>query len=170
MPKGEIVGIKLVLPSVTTHSYITNSTELRAMQYLPGNTVSTGLCSVYRAMQCLPGYADSTGFCSGHRVQYRMQWSPSIVQNAVVTEYSTECSGHRVQYRMQCSPSHQSGTVFTEEQCLLSDLPLPSLQWLPSSELLKVVSMNRVFTSTECMTMPGNLVDTVYQRITESVQ
>ena len=30
--------------------------------------------------------------------------------------------------------------------------------------------MNRVFTSTECMTMPGNLVDTEYQRITELVQ
>ena len=30
--------------------------------------------------------------------------------------------------------------------------------------------MNRVFTSTECMTMPGNVVDTVYQKVTELVQ
>ena len=67
-------------------------------------------------------------------------------------------------------PSHQTGTVFTEEQCLPSESPLPSLQWSPSSELLKAVSMNRVFTSTECMTMPGNLVDTEYQKVTELVQ
>ena len=29
--------------------------------------------------------------------------------------------------------------------------------------------MNRVFTSTECMTMPGNAVDTDYQKVTELV-
>ena len=50
MPKGEIVGIKLVLPSVTTLSNISDSTELRAIQCLPGNTVSTGQYSVYRVM------------------------------------------------------------------------------------------------------------------------
>ena len=59
MPKGEIVGIKLVLPSVTT--LITVSTGqysvYRAIQCLPGNTVSTE----FRVMQCLP----SSGF---HRV------------------------------------------------------------------------------------------------------
>ena len=60
MPKGEIVGIKLVLPSVTTLSNISDSTDL------PGNTVSTGQYSVYRAMQCLP----SSGFHSIYRVQY----------------------------------------------------------------------------------------------------
>ena len=68
MPKGEIVGIKLVLPSVKTLSNISDSTELLVMQCLTGYALSTGLCSVYRAMQCLPGYAVSTGFCSGHRV------------------------------------------------------------------------------------------------------
>ena len=93
-------------------------------------------------MQCLPGYAVSAGFCSVHRVQFVLQCSPSTIQD----------------------------TVITEEQCLPSEFPLPSLQWLPSSELLKAVSMNRVFTSTECMTMPGNLVDTVYQKVTELVQ
>ena len=96
MPKGEIVGIKLVLPLVTTLSNITDSTELRVMQCLPGYAVSTGLCSVYRVLQC----------------------SPSTIQNIVFTEYSSEYSVHRVQYRMQYSPSHQSGTVLTEEQCL----------------------------------------------------
>ena len=60
------VGIKLVLPLVTTLSNITDSTELRVMQCLPGYAVSTELCSVYRVMQCLPGYAVSTRFCSGH--------------------------------------------------------------------------------------------------------
>ena len=107
-----------------------------------------------RVPQCLPS----------------LQWSPSTVQNSVVTEYSTEHSVYRVQYSIQYSPSHQTGTVFAEEQCLPSESLLPSLQWSPSSELLKAVSMNRVFTFTECMTMPGNVVDTVYQMITELVQ
>ena len=109
-------------------------------------------------MQCLPGYAVSTGLCSVYRV---LQCSPSTVRSIVFTEYSTGYSVHRVTIQ---------DTVITEEQCLPSEFPLPSLQWLPSSELLKAVSMNRVFTSTECMTMPGNLVDTVYQKVTELVQ
>ena len=109
-------------------------------------------------MQCLPGYEVSTGLCSVYRV---MQYSPSTVQNTVFTEYSTECSVHRVTIQ---------DTMITEEQCLPSEFPSPSLQWLPSSELLKVVSMNRVFTSTECMTMLGNAVDTEYQKVTELVQ
>ena len=103
----------------------------------------------------------STGLCSVQRVQFVKQCSPSIVQNTLFTEYSTECSVHRVTIQDK---------VITEEQCLPSEFPLPSLQWLPSSELLKAVSMNRVFTSTECMTMPGNVVDTEYQKVTELVQ
>ena len=77
------------------------------------------------------------------------------------TEYSIECSIHRVTIQ---------DAVITEEQCRPSEFSSPSLQWLPSSELLKAISMNRVFTSTECMTMPGNLVDTEYQKVTELVQ
>ena len=115
-------------------------------------------------MQCLPGYADSTGFCSIHRVQFVLQYSPSTVCSAVFTEYSSEYIFHRVQFRMQWLPSNNS------EQCQPSEFPLPSLQWLPSSELLKAVSMNRVFTSTESMTMPCNIVDTEYQKVTELVQ
>ena len=97
MPKGEIVGIKLVLPLVTTLSNISDSTELRVMQ-------------------CLPGYAVSTGFCSIHRVQFVLQCSPSIVQNTVFTEYSTECSVHRVTSQEQCLPRNSvyRGTVSTE--------------------------------------------------------
>ena len=80
MPKGEIVGIKLVFPLVTTLSNI---------QCLPGNTVSTEL----RVMQCLPSYAMSTGLCSVYRV---LQCSQSTVRSAVFTEYSSEYSVHRV--------------------------------------------------------------------------
>ena len=54
--------------------------------------------------------------------------------------------------------------MITEEQCQPSEFPSSSLQWLPSSELLKAISMNRVFTFTESMTMPGNAVDTEYQK------
>ena len=68
---------------------------------------------------------------------------------------------------------HRQYTMLTEFSLVSSIhqviLLLPSLQWLPSSELLRVVSMDRVFTSTERMTMPGNEVDTVYQKVTESV-
>ena len=70
----------------------------------------------------------------------------------------------------QYLPSTVQDAVIIEEQCLPSEFPSPSLQWLPSSELLKAISMNRVFTSTECMTMPSNAVDTVYQKVTELVQ
>ena len=97
IPKGEIVGIKLVLPLVTTLSNITDSTELRSK------------CSVYRVMQCLPGYAVFTEYRSEysvHQVQFRIQCSLSTVQNEVSTGLH---SIHRVQYRMQCSPSHHSG-------------------------------------------------------------
>ena len=80
---------------------------------------------------------------------------------AVFTEYNTECSIHRVTIQ---------DAVITEEQCLPSEFLSLSLQWLPSSELLKAVSMNRVFTSTECMTMSGNAVDTEYQKVTELAQ
>ena len=62
MPKGEIVGIKLVLPLVSTLSNITDSTELRVMQCLPGYAVSTGLCSVYRVLQCSPSTVGSPVF------------------------------------------------------------------------------------------------------------
>ena len=114
----KIVGIKLVFPSVTTLSNISDSTELRAIQCLPGNTVSTGQYSVYRAIQCLP----SSGLCSvyraqgstvvteystehsGYRVQHRTQWSPSTTKNTVVTEYSIVYSIHRVTRQEQCSP------------------------------------------------------------------
>ena len=94
---------------------------------------------------------------SVHQVQFRMKYLPGYT---VFTEYSTKCSVHRVTIQ---------DAVITEEQCQPSEFPSPSLQWLPSSELLKAVSMNRVFTSTESMTMPGNAVDTVYQKVTESV-
>ena len=115
MPKGEIVGIKLVLPSVTTLSNISDSTELRAIQCLPGNTVSTGLYSVYRA----PGYAVSTELRVPQCLP-SLQWSPSIVGSSVVTEYSTEHSVYRGTVftestdSIQYSPSQQTGTVFTE--------------------------------------------------------
>ena len=49
-------------------------------------------------------------------------------------------------------------------------LHLPSHQWSPSSELHQVISMDQAFTSTECMTMPYNVVDAEYQKVTESVQ
>ena len=66
---------------------------------------------------------------------------------------------------------YDGNTMFTDFSSMSSVhgaiLPLPSLQWLLSSKLLKVVSMDRVFTSTECMMMPGNAVDTVYQKVTE---
>ena len=55
-------------------------------------------------------------------------------------------------------------------QYLPSDTHLMSHQWLLSLELLHVVSMDRAFTSTECMMMPSNAVDTEYQNVTESVQ
>ena len=142
MPKGEIFGIKLVLPIVTTLSNITDSTRL---------------CSDYRVMQCLPGYAVSTRLCSVYRV---MQCSPSTVKNTVFTKYNTECSVHRVT---------SQDAVITEEQYQPSEFPSPSLQWLLSLELLKAVSMDRAFTSTECMTMPGNAMDAEYQKVTESV-
>ena len=106
--------------------------------------------------------------CSVDRVT---QFSPST---PVFTE---------LQFSTQCLPSYSSAhsvyratiqyTVFTEFSSVSSVhrviLLLPSLQWLSSSELLRVVSMDRVFTSTECMTMPGNAVDTMYQKVTESV-
>ena len=119
MPKGEIVGIKLFLPLVTTLSNIIDSTELRSecsvyrvMQCLPGNAVSTGLCSVYRAMQCLPG-------------------------SAVFTEYSSFCSVHRVQFRIQCSPSTVQNVVFTESPF--------RIQWLPRNSVYRVNFLYRVF-------------------------
>ena len=48
-------------------------------------------------------------------------------------------------------------------------LHLPSHQWLPSSELCHVISMDRAFTSTEWMMMLSNVVDIEYQKVTESV-
>jgi hypothetical protein len=66
MPKGEIVGIKSVLPSVTTLSNITDPTELHSD------------CSVYRVLQWLPStdsdYSSHRAL-SIHRVG---QFSPSI--------------------------------------------------------------------------------------------
>ena len=50
MPKGEIVGIKLVFPLVTTLSYIKDSTELRSYY------------SIYRVMQCLSSIVRSAVF------------------------------------------------------------------------------------------------------------
>ena len=132
-------------------------------------TTLSKLYQVQFRMQCSPSTVQNAVFieysseCSVHRVQFGIQCSPSTVRNVVFTEYSSESSVHRVQFRMQYSPSHQS------EQCLPSEFLLPSLQWLPSSELLKSVSMNRAFTSTECMMMPGNTVDAEYQKVTESV-
>ena len=96
MPKGEIVGIKLVLPSVTTLSNITDST----------NTVSTGQYSVYRAIQCLPSNTVSTKLRS-YVVSTELrvkQCLPSTVQKIVFTEHSTEHSVYRVTRQEQCLP------------------------------------------------------------------
>ena len=127
MPKGEIVGIKSVLPLVTTLSNIiplpssvqnavsTESHRLyRApfrMQYLPSHTDSTKLrseCSIYRVTQTLPSSVQDAVSTESHRLYrapFRMQCLPGYT---VFTEYSSECSVHRVQFRMQCSPSHHS--------------------------------------------------------------
>ena len=111
--------------------------------------VTTGhmkINSVYRVTQYLPRTLGNV---------MEIQYSPSIPVSTehlkqydgilVFTEWSSENSVYRV-------ISH-----------------LPSHQWLPSSELLRVVSMDWAFTSTECMTMPSNVVDAEYQKVTESI-
>ena len=85
-----------------------------------------------------------------------IHYSPS---HAVSTEHLRQYDGISV-----CTEWSSANSVYR----VISHLP--SHQWLPSSEILKAVSMNRVFTSTESMTMPGNVVDTVYQKVTELVQ
>ena len=86
----------------------------------------------------------------------------------MVTQYSPNTLVS-TELRRQYDGNH----VFTEFSSVSSVYQvislLPSLQWLPSSELLRVVSMDRVFTSTECMTMPSNAVDAEYQKVTELV-
>ena len=52
---------------------------------------------------------------------------------------------------------------------LPSDTHLPSHQWLLSSELLRVASIDQAFTSTKCMMMLSNVVDAEYQNVTELV-
>ena len=47
-------------------------------------------------------------------------------------------------------------------------LYLSSLQWSPSLKLRCVISMDRASTSTKCMMMPSNGVDTEYQKVTKS--
>ena len=122
MPKGEIVGIKLVLPLVTTLSKYHR---------------------LYRVMQCLPGYAVSTGFCSVHRVQFRIQCSPSSVPNAVFTESPFRMQWlprnsvnrvnflHRVSsgYRVQ---NYSRRLVWTVSSLLPSAWRCRVTQWTPS--------------------------------------
>ena len=45
----------------------------------------------------------------------------------------------------------------------------PSHQWLLSSKLLRMISMDRASTLTECMTMQCIVVDAEYQKVTESI-
>ena len=45
----------------------------------------------------------------------------------------------------------------------------PSHQWLPSSKLLRMISMDRASTLTKCMTMQCIVVDAEYQKVTKSV-
>ena len=137
------VDIKLLLPLVITLSLTSTITELIT------------LYSSHRALQCKPSshsiYQVTTRFMKINSVYQVSQFSPS---NPVVTEL------------------HRQYIVFTEFSSVSSVyrviLLLPNLQWLPSSKLLRVVSMDRVFTSTKCMKMPGNIVDTMYQKATES--
>ena len=69
MPKGEIVGIKLVFPLVTTLSYIKDSTELRSYYSVHRVTIQDTVFteSPYR-IQCSPshhtGYSDYRGIVS----------------------------------------------------------------------------------------------------------
>ena len=118
--------------------------------------------------------------------------------NQVIIVYTIQNSGYRVNidnvktnsvYRAsQCLPSSQTvwwkfsvnwaleRVVFTEWSKVNSassiyrvTLHLPSYQWSPILELLQVISMDRAFTSIECMMMPSNVVDVEYQKVTESV-
>ena len=149
----KFVGIKLVLPLVTTLSIINTFTELIILYSSHrAVTVSTGWLKAYEDMQCQPTRTVLTEHSSVYRA---LQYLPSTVQRIMVTEL------------------HRQYTVFTEFSTVSIVhrviLLLPSLQWLPSSELLRVVSMDRAFTSTECMTMSCNAVDAEYQKVTESV-
>ena len=101
MPKGEIVGIKSVLPLVTTLSNITDSTELRSE------------CSVYRVMQCSQSTVQNVVFteysseCSVHRVQYRMQCSPS--HHSEYSDYrgTVQSSVNRVNFLYRVSSGYR---------------------------------------------------------------
>ena len=120
-------------------------------------------------------------FVISDKTHHTVQTEQYSSNRAMVTQFKqrngntvqTECS--KTQFKLsdwECNVNrvielsiYRVKKVIEEVSFYRVTLYLPSHQWLPSSKQFCMISMNRVPTPTECMTMPSNVVDAEYQKV-----